>query len=38
MVKLLLQAKADLNARNDEDETPLEQAIAIDDKYAPGPR
>ena len=35
MVKLLLQAKADLNARNNEDETPLEQAIVIDAKYAP---
>ena len=35
MVKLLLQAKADLNAINNEDEPPLEQAIVIDAKYAP---
>ena len=34
MLKLLLQAKANLNAKNNEDEPPLVQAIAIDAKYA----
>ncbi|CAH0377131.1 unnamed protein product [Pelagomonas calceolata] len=33
MLKLLLQAKANPNARNNEDETPLQHAIAIDQKY-----
>ena len=33
MVKLLLQAKANPNARNNADERPLQHAIAIDHKY-----
>ena len=33
MLKLLLQAKANPNATNRHDETPLRHAIAIDDRY-----
>ena len=33
MLKLLLQAKADVNAKSNEDERPLQHAIAIDHRY-----